>query len=440
MKEKKSLHFLIVGHEGCHNRGCEALVRTTIDVLKEQFTDDIMVTVASLYPEHEFPICDIPGVNVLPGYSGFNRKFSKSITRKVKNLTVSKLIKALLPYGIIKVLMFGKNKVKLSNPSCRPIKEEEFSQVWHLKQVMLEADAVISIGGDMFIEDYGPPIYAMESIEYAQFLGRKTIIWGASIWPLKVKWIEKRVQELLLKADLVTVRDDPTVQYLSSLGITNNVVRVSDGAFLMKPQAPEKEQFPRGTNKNSKTIGFNGSNLMFYYLSFHKSQEVIKELVNFFKVLIDKLGHNIVLIPHDGYPGAAERNFLYSFSQLVNRPGNTYLIPVGLNAKEIKGVIGLLEAFITMRFHPSIAALSQGVPTIGMSHSPKFAGMHKSVYGHTNYLVSYENISQKYLMKKFNEIWNDRDKIKRQLMARIPSLKEEAKLGGKKLKELLSMK
>ena len=69
-----------------------------------------------------------------------------------------------------------------------------------------------------------------------------------------------------------------------------------------------------------------------------------------------------------------------------------FLPPIALDAQETKGLIGQCDFFITMRFHPSIAALSQAVPTLGLSHSQKFAGLYEAVYGNLDYLLPYSEI------------------------------------------------
>ena len=45
----------------------------------------------------------------------------------------------------------------------------------------------------------------------------------------------------------------------------------------------------------------------------------------------------------------------------------------------IKGIIGLCDFFIGSRMHACIAALSQGIPTVGVAYSRKFAGVFESV-------------------------------------------------------------
>ena len=46
-----------------------------------------------------------------------------------------------------------------------------------------------------------------------------------------------------------------------------------------------------------------------------------------------------------------------------------------LKADQTKYVIGLCDVFVGARMHACIAALSQGIPAIGIAYSRKFAGV-----------------------------------------------------------------
>jgi polysaccharide pyruvyl transferase WcaK-like protein len=45
---------------------------------------------------------------------------------------------------------------------------------------------------------------------------------------------------------------------------------------------------------------------------------------------------------------------------------------------QVKGIIGLCDFFVGARMHACIAALSQGIPTIGLAYSKKFKGVFES--------------------------------------------------------------
>ena len=91
-----------------------------------------------------------------------------------------------------------------------------------------------------------------------------------------------------------------------------------------------------------------------------------------------------------------------------------------------------------MRFHSTIAALSQSIPTLGLSYSPKFAGLHQDVYGHTDYLVSYDDISVDVLSSKFDALKANQNNIRKSLNSRVPELQEAARRNGQYMKTLLT--
>ena len=438
-----SLRFLLIGHEGSHNRGCEALVRTTVSILREQFPESY-ITVASMYPEHDVPLLDIERLQVIPGVCRIPYLYQTGIPIEAQPVSPTRrpllfrLAKAALPYGLVTAIRKRRSQVVAPGPSRpRPTTEDGFRQVRHLKQTMLAADAVISIGGDLFIEDYGPPIYALESIEHAQFLGRKTIVWGASIWPLKTPWVQERVKAMLRHCALVTVRDDPSLEYLSSLGITANVVKVADGAFLMPPRLSDRARV-HWSSPPSSVVGFNGSSLLHYYLARPKSRQVVVAIIDFLRGLINNQNYGVVLVPHDAYPAAPERDFLFEIMQAIDRPDWVYMPPIGLDARETKALIGQCDFFIGMRFHPTIASLSQSIPTLGLSHSPKFVGLHQEVYGHTDYLIPYKDVSLDALTAKFKALQVEQNNIRKRLASRVPELQAAARRNGQYVRAFLT--
>jgi polysaccharide pyruvyl transferase WcaK-like protein len=59
--------------------------------------------------------------------------------------------------------------------------------------------------------------------------------------------------------------------------------------------------------------------------------------------------------------------------------GRLHLADPECDHREIKWLIGHCDFFLGARMHACIAALSQGIPAIGMAYSRKFAGVFESV-------------------------------------------------------------
>lgn len=416
-------HFVLVGHEGCHNRGCEALVRTAIDVLREQWPN-ASFSVVSSYPEHDAPLAKLDNVLVFPATGVLASLLTASPhesrlhrARRLAGRAVGAICPALA------------RRITRPHPEPRPVREEQFARTQHLKSLFESATAVISVGGDIFIEDYGPPLLGLEQVELAQYLGIQTIIWGASIWPLKTDWVEERTRAMLAGCALVTVRDESSARYLESLGIRDNVALVADGALLMAPDRASGNVIEIPDNA-SWLIGLNGSSLMSSYLCRHDCGRVLQEMKAFFDKVLSDQHAAMVLIPHDGPPGAREREFLYEFRQMLQHKDRAFLIPAGLDAPRTKYYIGCLDVFVAMRFHPSVAALSQGVPTLGLAHSPKFQGLHQMIFGHTDYVLPYREISADALWAKVALLRTEASAIRAHLHRRIPELQALARSAG----------
>src|SRR5687768_14293913 len=63
-----------------------------------------------------------------------------------------------------------------------------------------------------------------------------------------------------------------------------------------------------------------------------------------------------------------------------------HLVTDEYDQHEIKGIIGMCDFFIGARMHACIAALSQGIPTVAVAYSRKFAGVFETV-GAENWVI-----------------------------------------------------
>lgn len=421
-------HFLLVGHGGCHNRGCEAIVRTTVGMLTEAFPD-ARFTVASVYPENDGPLMDIPRLQIIPGCKRASVQIPWASGQPPQQTTwiklFKKLVKAMLPYGVVEAFRRWRNRREASE-----IEKKDYSDVAHLRDVMLDADVILSVGGDNYTEDYGPPIYFMELLEFAKLLKRKTVIWGASIGPFSTESIRCRMVELMKATDLIAVRDDSTLAYLNQLGIKDNVIQMADPALLL-PAVPSHKTRPPWLDRSSCIVGFNGSGILYAKLGTEGIPKALGALASFFRHLIDERGTRVLLVPHDANAASpySDYVFLAEFQQAVGRPEMVHLLPPGLNALETKAAIGQCNAFVGMRMHATIASLSQAIPTLTLGYSLKFAGINRAFYGHTQYLVSYGDISETILRDRFEKLQEEDESIRVTLQKRLPELQAQALQG-----------
>ncbi|MDD5069394.1 MAG: polysaccharide pyruvyl transferase family protein [Candidatus Omnitrophica bacterium] len=436
MSSKLNSNFLLVGHAGCHNRGCEAIVRITIDLILSKFPD-AKFTLVSFCPENDGILSDIPNlkiipaINYIPHFLPDKDRNKNSVYQKLKNI-----IKGILPYFIVLIIRKTSETIRIRKKGKLKTKIV-FASVDSLRELIIGSDIVVSIGGDNYTEDYGPPNYFMEILEYAKSLNCKTVIWGASIGPFVTPAIRLRMRNILKSTDLITARDELTIEYLKEMGVEQNVYEVADPAFLLKPKSLPLTDI-QWSEKPFEIVGFNASGMWCQYVSCSRGKQIMNDIVQFIRDLIDKNKCVILLIPHDLKSSSfGDYQFLYKLERMLNRPGSVYLFSSGLYARETKMAIGKCDFFISMKMHAMISSLSQAIPTLGLSSGPKFIGLHRMMYGHTDYLIDYNDISEQLLKNKFTLLCNEKEVIKTALKNKIPRIKALALKNGDHLESLL---
>jgi len=84
---------------------------------------------------------------------------------------------------------------------------------------------------------------------------------------------------------------------------------------------------------------------------------------------------------------------------------------------EIKGVIGQCDFFVGSRMHACIAALSQGIPCVGIAYSMKFAGVFETV-GMEDWVIDGRKAANEEAMRRVLELYRQRDSVRESLMHR----------------------
>jgi polysaccharide pyruvyl transferase WcaK-like protein len=110
-------------------------------------------------------------------------------------------------------------------------------------------------------------------------------------------------------------------------------------------------------------------------------KEFVRNLV--LRLAKDTTGH-ILLIPHTFGPAGNVNNDADASRDIIMHLESPYRTRVHIVNGEydqfaIKGIIGFCDFFIGSRMHACIAALSQGIPTVGVAYSRKFMGVFESI-------------------------------------------------------------
>lgn len=404
-------HFILAGNGPYENRGCEAIVRGTVLILRHYFNDPRFMVISHYESK-----------------SQFEQQKSNEVDEAI---THTKTIFPLQRFSTKRLLL---TSLRLTYPKMWRyfIYKEMFP---YLKK----ANAVLSIGGDNYSLDYGIPKIFTGLDDLVLSSKKPIIIWGSSVGPFsKIPTYEKYILKHLQTVTAIFARESQTIEYLSDRGITGNVYRVADPAFLLKPQKPSSPKF--SVELLNEGVGINLSPLMAKFIKnsddnrwLHCAAKIIKEISR-------KTQRPIYLIPHVNNLHSNDHEFLAKIITLVDKTKEKIeLIPPFLNAAELKWVISKMAVFAGARTHATIASLSSSVPTLSFAYSIKAKGINRDIFGHTKYCLDPDHLIPEIVAEKIAELIENSESIKDELNLKVPKMQDLAMTAGRYLKDILGV-
>lgn len=386
-------HFFLYGHGGSGNHGCEAIVRSTIQLIPK--SDIILI---SSRPDEDIKYGVGELCRVVPD---INRNFSKATPAFWKAYFDLKVKQNYLPMD------------KLQYRTA-------FSYV-------NKGDIALSIGGDNYC--YADVQKYVMFHDMLKARRAKTVLWGCSL--------EKEVASLpeikadLERYDLITARESLTYEVLKR--INPNTILVSDSAFHLEMREMKlPDQFEAGN-----TVGINLSPMV---LENEKIPGIVwQNYVDIIQYILNQTDMRIALIPHVVWGNNDDRiplNRLYTKFKDTNR-----ICLIGdCNCEYLKYVISKCRFFIGARTHATIAAYSTGVPTLVMGYSVKSKGIAKDLLGEqqNGYVVSVQQLTKNSILKDtFVELMNKEKWYVDHLRKVLPEYKNRTMNAVSRLNDLI---
>ncbi|MDH4238386.1 MAG: polysaccharide pyruvyl transferase family protein [Phycisphaerae bacterium] len=413
MSDNNSL-FILAGNGSNYNRGCEAILRGTVRILRNHFDNPRFLVVSSYESDEEFK------------QQCLNETDASIIHKKMYRI-----------YKRFDFLWFLTKVLRVTYPKA--IKHVTYKD---LKPYLSEAKAVLALGGDNYSLGYNNllPRRCTNLDDLVVARGKPLVIWGASVGPFgKIPAYERYMINHLRKVHIFA-RETSTIEYLAGKGLTNNVYRVADPAFLMEPDEPKQKGVDLKIEKGA--IGLNLSSIMKRYIANDNIKQWIEMSADIISKIMQKTGRPIYLIPHVlGNIGNNDYLFLKNvLSTIPNHKDQVVLIPPIFNASETKWIISKMSIFAGARTHSTIASLSSCVPTLSFAYSMKAKGLNKDIFGHTGYCLSPDELTSDIVSEKILEVLRDSKEIKKHLEQCIPEVKDLAMNSGNILQEILRKK
>lgn len=386
------MNIMMFAHDGSLNRGCEAIVRSTTKILKENIKGS-KVFLVSGKPQTDSIITQLDGV--FDGSLNNIHKFSPQWLLSSFNVKLFKDESYAL--GII----YG-------------------NTIQHLKR----ADVCLSIGGDNYCYGEQPGWYEIDRRVKAK--GKKLVLWGCSIGEEDMS--EQKLEDLKM-FDLILARETLTYNMLKDKGL-KTVKLCADPAFTMEK---EELSLPNGW-KEGNTIGLNFSPLVA-----NRNKQSKASILDLIKHILKTTEFTIALTPHVLEHGNNDYDLLKTYYEEFKDTGRVILLPGNLTAMQYKGYIGRMRLFIGARTHATIAAYSLLIPTLVLGYSIKSKGIAKDLFGEEKLVLNLEEISNsEKLIKSFEQLRQDEEEIRSVLQISIPKIKNLSYKAVHYLKEIIN--
>lgn len=398
--------ILLINTNCSWNKGSAAQVISTVNILKK-IIPETNFTLISARPELDSKRCVKYNVNTV-GY------FSKSS------------YKALLYYYHISVSLifciFWKILNKLHLNAKMLLKEK------HLNEY-IKTDIIIDLSGDTLADSIGSvSIISIMGILIGILLNKPIVVFSQSIGPFK-KWSLTLARFCLNKVDLIIVREEITKKYLEKLKISSPIFLTADCAFILETASYERvEEILSREGINIESNVFIGISPSFK----QDSENYVSLIAQIIDYIIENLKSKVIIIPH------VVKDIFVSqkiHKKIINKDKVT-LIKHDYSPEELKGIICLCDMFIGARMHANIAALSTHVPTVAIAWSHKYYGIMRQL-GQEKYVFDFRTMTFRSLVSKIDELWSNRNKIRKELTSKIKTQKELVLLSGKLVKCLL---
>ncbi|MCT4686250.1 polysaccharide pyruvyl transferase family protein [Vallitalea sp.] len=366
-------NFLIYGHGGAYNHGAEAIVKCTVNLIKNKYPESEII-LSTHFKEQDIEF-DMP-VDEYCERDFHYVSLDKNTSQK----------------GFYDTFIYKSTIERIkTNTIC------------------------LSVGGDNYCYDNWHRWKTIHDIVIQQ--GAKSILWSCSIEP---SMISKEMVNTLRTHHLITVRERLTYNALIEKGL-DNVELCSDVAFLLHPK---KTKLPENFIVNN-TVAINISPLVVRRELIKGS--IVKNINTLIEYIINNTDMNIALIPHVVMPMDNDFLLLQKIYNKIELKDRICLISDKLNVAEYKYIISKCRFGIFARTHATISAYSSSIPTIAIGYSVKSKGIALDL-GLEDFVLPINNfLHNNSLLLMFKMLLKNENNLKQILVERIDAYNENAK-------------
>jgi polysaccharide pyruvyl transferase WcaK-like protein len=364
--------FILYGHGSSKNHGAEAIVKTTIKIIRKKYPG-IKIVLSSNFPEDD----------------------------KLFGVDADKII------GPDPVLWEKEKSVQNRTEKYKLAEQMYAESISHITP-----DTVcLSIGGDNYCYSNWHRLECFHNAAIES--GARSVLWSCSIEPVM---IDTPMLKVLAGHHLITARESATLAALHHKGLSN-VVPCVDIAFLLEPESfelPDNFQNMVALNLSPLVIRRETSPCV-----------VVKAFRNLVQYILNKTDLGVAFVPHVVLPMDNDVDAIQSVLDGFPDNPRIYRAPDNLNAGQYKYIISRCRFGIFARTHASIAAYSSCVPAIAIGYSIKAQGLAADL-GFSKYLCPVSSISPDSLVDCFRWLMENEASLCSLLTSKLPLYQKQA--------------
>lgn len=274
----------------------------------------------------------------------------------------------------------------------------------------------------------------------AKTFNKPIILSAQTIGPF-TNWFDRKFARYVLnRVDLITLRDKNfSVKVLKTLGVAKPLVAeaVDDALFL-----PPKDSKSILRIFEQEKIDVSHPLVAINIQDYSKSHKLVPVFARTADHLIEEMNAQIIFIPMKCVQGDDDRVLISRVRNVMKHKDKTESITKTYDGSTLKGILGQMDLVIGTRYHFIVFAGSMLVPSIGIFLNQYYLMKIKGILemlGQGGYCYSVEEASFEKLKSSIDSILLDGNDIKKQIKARLETLRVQylfaVKYAAKMLKQ-----
>jgi len=326
----------------------------------------------------------------------------------------------------------------------------KFLSIWHRETIIeyRDADCVVFCGGQNISDN---PIHFTNLllIIFGKILGKYSMIYANSfLGSFNTIYGQIFVKTVLNKVDLITTREETSKRILEHLGVTCPIFVTADAAFTLSAisikDAMKLIKHDAVVTGNEIMIGITVISPAYTSKKSNaEKDEILKKYLDIMAesidYLIEKFRAQIIFFPQVSIPIFKDDIpvSMDVFDKIKNK-SNVRVLTNEYTPEEMTGMYGCMDFLIGARFHSCILSLSMNVPVIAIEYEGHKARGIMALLGLEDYVCDIDTLTTSELTHKIDEIWINKENIKKTLEKNIPIMQEKSKDNVRLLLEYLA--